>query len=58
MLGVGRMTKEESISKLQQAQALLSDVYHDACQEGDISLESLMSVADSCICEALDSLEK
>jgi hypothetical protein len=52
------MTKEESVAKLQQAQKLLSDVYHDACQEGDISLESLMSVADGCICEALDSLEE
>lgn len=52
------MTKEQSVAKLQQAQKLLSDVYHDACQEGDISLESLMSVADSCICEALDFLEE
>jgi hypothetical protein len=52
------MNNEEIVAKLQQAQNLLSDVYHDACQEGDISLESLMSVADSCICEALDSLEK
>jgi len=52
------MSDQEIVAKLQQAQKLLSDVYHDACQEGDISLESLMSVADSCICEALDSLEE
>lgn len=52
------MTKEESVAKLQQAQSLLSDVYHDACQEGDIGLESLMSVADSCIIEAIDYLEE
>jgi len=58
MLGVGKMTKEETVAKLQQAQKLLSDVYHDACQDGDIGLESLLSVADSCICEAIDYLEK
>ena len=52
------MSNQELVAKLQQAQKLLSDVYHDACQKGDISLESLMSVADSCICEALDSLEE
>ena len=52
------MTKEETVAKLQQAQKLLSDVYHDACQDGDIGLESLLSVADSCICEAIDYLEK
>lgn len=52
------MSDQEIVAKLQQAQNLLSDVYYHACQKPDGRLESLMSVADSCICEALDSLEK
>jgi hypothetical protein len=51
------MSDQELVAKLQQAQKLLSDVYHHACQESDMGLESLMSVADTCICEALDYLE-
>ena len=48
------MTNEE---KLTMAQQLLSDVYHEASISGDETLESLMSVADSCICEALTRCE-
>jgi len=51
------MSDQEIVAKLQQAQNLLSDVYHQACQNSDMGLESLMSVADSCICEALDYME-
>jgi hypothetical protein len=51
------MTNLELRTKLQAAQLLLSDVYHYACENGFISLESQMSVADSCIIEALDELE-
>lgn len=40
--------------KLALAQDMLSDVYHDACLMGNNQLESLMSVADSCITEAMD----
>lgn len=50
------MTNLELIEKLQQAQQLLSDVYHHACQKSNMNLESLMSVADTCICEAFDCL--
>jgi hypothetical protein len=43
--------------KLQQAQQLLSDVYHYACDNGFDSVESQMSCADSCIIESIDYLE-
>ena len=47
--------KEEIIQKLEQAQRLLSDVYHYACNSDDLqAVESWMSCADGCI---LDSLE-
>ena len=45
-----------TVEKLIAAQALLSDVYHEALIDADSNLESLMSAADSCICEALDCL--
>jgi len=51
------MTNLELRTKLQAAQLLLSDVYHYACENGMPALESSMSVADSCIIEALDELE-
>ena len=51
------MTNLKLKEKLEQAQALLSDVYHYACENGFISLESQMSVADSCIIDALNELE-
>jgi hypothetical protein len=57
------MTNHELVSKLQSAQALLSDVYHWACemQESNLMKNSQvanqMSCADSCIIEALDSLD-
>jgi hypothetical protein len=43
--------------KLQQAQALLSDVYHYACENKFGGLENQMSVADSCISDSLDLLK-
>jgi hypothetical protein len=43
--------------KLQQAQALLSDVYHYACENEFGGLENQMSVADSCIGDSLDLLK-
>jgi hypothetical protein len=43
--------------KLQQAQALLSDVYHYACENQFGGLENQMSVADSCIIDSLDLLK-
>jgi hypothetical protein len=52
------MSKDEIMSKLDLAQQLLSDVYHDACIKGDSEIESQMSCADSCIGEAMDRLEK
>jgi hypothetical protein len=48
------MSNVELIDKLQQAQHLLSDVYHYACENGLVTVESGMSAADSCIGEALD----
>ena len=48
------MTRYELLSKLTQAQAMLSDVYHYAIEIGDGAMEEQMSCADSCISEALD----
>jgi hypothetical protein len=58
------MTNAELIEKLNQAQSLLSDVYHwaDAVGVGHLKtnaqLASLMSCADGCIWEALDALQE
>ena len=49
--------REGMIANLEEAQALLSDVYHEACDAGLTEIESLMSAADSCVCEALDALQ-
>ena len=48
------MTNRKMIQKLKTAQALLSDVYHYACDEGLQDIESQMSCADSCIIETLE----
>ena len=54
---ISRKTEPMSnLKKLMKAQELLSDVYHDACETGNKQLESLMSAADDCVCEAVDSL--
>ena len=56
------MTNIELIDKLRQAQHILSDVYHWACEEQESKLlknsevANQMSCADSCIIEALDNL--
>ena len=56
------MSNVELIDKLQQAQHLLSDVYHwaDAKAAGELkvnsNIASLMSCADDCVIEALDYL--
>ena len=42
--------------KLEQAQSLLSDVYHYACENGLQDIERQMSVADGCIIDALEGL--
>jgi len=52
------MTNIELIDKLRQAQALLSDVYHYACDEGLENIESQMSCADSCIIDSLDAFDQ
>jgi hypothetical protein len=44
-------------AKLRQAQELLSDVYHYACENEFGGLENQLSVADSCIIDSLDMLE-
>jgi hypothetical protein len=46
------------IDKLRQAQHLLSDVYHYACENGLQDVESQMSCADSCIIDSLNYLIK
>ena len=62
------MTNSELVDRLQQAQALLADVYHWANTpmsnglqisplKTNAEIASAMSVADSCILDALDSLE-
>jgi hypothetical protein len=50
--------REGMIAKLDQAQNLLSDVYHEACEAGLTDIEDQMSCADSCICEALSQLDR
>ena len=52
------MSNQELIEKLKTAQALLSDVYHYACDEGLENIESLMSCADSCIIDSLDAFDQ
>jgi hypothetical protein len=63
------MTNSEMIKKLEQAQELLSDIYHwastpmsNGLQVSPLStnaeIESLMSVADGCIWEAISALGK
>ena len=49
--------REGMLDKLEQAQLLLSDVYHEACEAGLTEIESQMSCADSCISEALSALD-
>jgi len=50
--------REGMLDKLEQAQNLLSDVYHEACEAGLTEIESQMSCANSCICEALSELDR
>jgi hypothetical protein len=52
------MINQELIEKLNTAQALLSDVYHYACDNGLEDVESQMSCADSCIIDSLNCLNK
>ena len=52
------ITDWELLEKLEIAQDLLSDVYHWACIEKKENIESLMSVADGCICQALGELDQ
>jgi len=51
------MTNYELMQKLTKAQELLSEVYGVACNSGNFEVERLMSVADSCIIDAMDALE-
>ena len=51
------MTNYELMQKLTKAQELLSEVYGVACNSGNDEVERLMSVADSCIIDAMDALE-
>ena len=52
------MSNQELIEKLKTAQALLSDVYHFACDNGLENVESQMSCADSCIIDSLNYLDR
>ena len=63
------MTNSELRNKLEQAQRLLSDVYHWASTpmsnglqisplQTNAEIASCMSVADGCICDALDELSE
>lgn len=52
------MTNQELIEKLNTAQALLSDVYHYACENKVDEIERLMSCADDCIIESFNYLNK
>jgi hypothetical protein len=52
------MTNLELVAKMKQAQDLLSDVYHYACETGMEELERVMSVADGCIIDGLDTIDE
>ena len=59
------MTKSEMIQKLEQAQELLSDIYHWASTpmfnsplQTNAEIASLMSCADGCILETISALEE
>ena len=58
----GKMSNFKELSalqaKLHNAQKLLSDVYHYACEEGNSEIESLMSCADDCIIDAMECLNQ
>ena len=49
--------KNKILSDLDQAQRLLSNVYHYAQDIKNGTAESAMSVADSCVLEAIDAIE-
>ena len=59
-----KMTKSQLIAKLNEAQELLSDVYHWADSEGishqkvNSQIADLMSCADDCIIDAIRVLDK
>ena len=52
------MSEVELVDKLRQAQHLLSDVYHYACESKVDEIERLMSCADDCIIETFNYLSK
>jgi hypothetical protein len=52
------MTRDQILSDLDQAQRLLSNVYHYAQDINDGTIERLMSVADSCIIDTIDALDR
>ena len=54
---MNKLEIEKLKEDLMTAANLLSGVYHYACENGMQELESQMSCADSCIHEAMDSLE-
>jgi hypothetical protein len=51
------MTRDELYIALERAQGLLSEVYAFAGNNGLHELESLMSVADTCIVDAFEEIE-
>ena len=54
----GYIKHRKMVQQLEKAQSILSDIYHFACDEGYSNLESIMSVADGCIIDAVDILKK
>ncbi len=50
--------RDKLLSDLDQAQRLLSNVYHYAQNINDGNIERLMSAADSCIIEAIEGLDR
>jgi hypothetical protein len=56
------MTRDQHLLKilsdLDQAQRLLSNVYHYAQNINDGNVERLMSVADSCIIDSIEALDR
>ena len=51
------MTREEIYIALENAQQLLSDVYHFASSNGLTDMQRLMSMADTMIIDAYEEIE-
>jgi hypothetical protein len=55
---INNVIRSDVLSDLDQAQRILERVYHYAQDTKNGNIERLMSVADSCIIDAIEDLNK